>query len=279
MENNNEKELEKFFIEHYAATMSSDDDMGEVGAGKVSEDDMKAAGDILSQVSSDGEDAPAGEETKEADEEGLFDKKPDAALEEIEASKDVIPWMKFKIILDPRYLEEVKQSYAGQLDDEEIQKKAEAQSYYIRCAEGNKRVEGIWNRKLIGGYGTKEKLGDDLQWMKKMTVDEGAAPDSSPGFPRAEVKDILKDMEEPVTVTEKTKKNVEQEQEVEQPDEALESEKAAESVAANMAATAPNSPSIPEPVGQASQSEMSMAASIKEIQKRRILRAKLIKNL
>ncbi len=269
MQNNHEKELEQFFIEHYAATMGSDDDMGEAGGG-VTPDDMKAAGDILSEVAADGEDSPAGEEDKLANEEGLFDKKKDVGKEEIEASQNVIPWAEFKIILDTRYMANLMKKYAGSEDDEDIQKKAEAQSYYIRCAKGNKRVEGIWNRTLIGGYGTKEKLGADLQWMKKMTVAEGEDPEKSPGFPKEEINDLLKDMEEPVAVTEEVKQDVEQ---------VAPQAKAPAPTPQTTAPSAAAAPQIPQPVGKANESEMSMAAAVKDVQKRRILRAELIKNL
>jgi len=270
MENNNEKELENNFILQYAATMESPDDMGESGSG-VSEKDMKDAGDILSKVSEDAESPPEGEESKENDDSGLFGEKTDSAQAEIEASEDVIPWLKFKIILDTRYLEEVKNSYAGQLDDEEIQKKAEAQSYYIRCAQGNKRVEGIWNRKLIGGYGTKEKLGEDLNWMKKMTVAEGQNPETSKGFPKAESGDILKDMEEPVVATDEVKKEIEQQSGA----GAEEANKQDTTQAVNPTPE----PSIPQPVGKASTEEISAAANVKELEKRRILRAELLKKI
>jgi hypothetical protein len=269
MENNNERELEKFFIEHYAATMGSDDDMGETAG--VSAQDMKEAGDILSDVAADGEDPPVGEVEKEADEEGLFEKNPNAGKEEIEASKNVIPWSEFKIILDTRYMANLMKKYAGSEDDEDIQKKAEAQSYYIRCAKGNKRVEGIWNRTLIGGYGTKEKLGADLQWMKKMTVAEGMDPDTSPGFPKEEINDLLKDMEEPVAVTDEVKHDVEQSTE-------KAPEATSETAPSDAVAPAPE-PEIPQPVGKANTSELAQAASIREVEKRRLLRAKLIKNL
>jgi hypothetical protein len=278
MQNNIEKELEKSFIEHYAATMGSDDDMGSAGAG-VSPDDMEAAGNILSEVANDGESAPAGEEAEQSDEEGLFDKKPDAGLEEAEAMKDVIPWAEFKIILDTRYMANLMKKYAGPEDDEDIQKKAEAQSYYIRCAKGNKRVEGIWNRTLIGGYGTKEKLGADLQWMKKMTVAEGEDPEKSPGFPKSEIKDLLKDMEEPVVVTEEVKEEIERAH----PEKATETSETSEAVAKKPVEQAPAAkaakPPIPEPVGDAGSSSGSLAAGLKDAQKRRILRAELIKNL
>lgn len=276
METNNEKELEKFFIEHYAATMGSDDDMGE--SASLSQDDLKQAGDILSEVDGS-ENTPAGKDDKAADEEGLFDKNPDSGKEEIEASKNVIPWAEFKIILDTRYMANLMKKYAGSEEDEDIQKKAEAQSYYIRCAKGNKRVEGIWNRTLVGGYGTKEKLGADLQWMKKMTVAEGEDPEKSPGFPKAEVEDLLKDMEEPVAVTEEVKRDVEKEKQL--PDAELqgaEQTKAAP-IPATSSSGASSSPAIPKPVGKANPSEMAMAATFKDAQKRRILRAKLIKNL
>jgi len=273
MENNAEKELEDSFLTHYAATMGSEDDFG--SAGGVSEDDMKAAGDILSEVSEDAENSPSGEEADLADEEGLFEKKPNSGFEEAQAMDNVIPWTEFKIILDTRYMANLMKKYAGAEDDEDIQKKAEAQSYYIRCAKGNRRVEGIWNRTLVGGYGTKEKLGADLQWLKKMTVAEGEDPEKSPGFPNDEVEDLLKDMEEPVVVTNEVKEDIERAH----PQQATETSETRERkpVQAPQEDTMVSKPPIPEPVGETG--GMDMAASVRDVQKRRILRAKLIKNL
>ena len=272
MANKDEMELEKFFIEHYAATMNSDDDMGEGGAAGVSSDDMKAAGDILSEVADDGESKP-----ENADEDkSIFGEDSDFLKSKEQNQKDslqdIIPWdANFKILLSQEKMQEQEEAFGGQasLDpgedgepDKAAKNKIEAPSWYIWCKPLNKRVEGIWNEHLFKGFGTKEEMGENLALMKT----ENFSPD---GFPKEKISTMLKDIKQPSSITDKVVREVDtaQQQKPQQPQQ-QQATPAPVSPPAPAAQPAIAKPKIPEPV-----------ASFKDIQKRRILRAKLAKSL
>lgn len=101
-------------------------------------------------------------------EEGLPDIDTDAT--EMQAVKDLIPWDSFVILMDPHYAKLLQDSLSLP------EPKAKSKSFYIYFSPENKRVEGIVNKRYVGGYGQKEQLGEDLAYLKTLSA-EGFSPD------------------------------------------------------------------------------------------------------
>ena len=89
---------------------------------------------------------------------------------EMEAIKSLIPWDSFSINFDPHYSKLLEETLGLP------PAKAKAKSFYIYFAPENKRLEGVVNKRYIGGYGTKEDLGEDLTFIKELS-EEGFSPE------------------------------------------------------------------------------------------------------
>jgi hypothetical protein len=89
---------------------------------------------------------------------------------EMEAIKSLIPWDSFSINFDPHYSKLLEETLGLPPT------KAKAKSFYIYFAPENQRLEGVVNKRYIGGYGTKEKMGEDLTFIKELS-EEGFSPE------------------------------------------------------------------------------------------------------
>lgn len=257
---NNENEIEKLFLNHFAATENDPDSVGEQA--KLDSEDLKAASDALSVGDS-------GDKNPEEGDNLLGGESSDKPAEKF------ISWdNNFSIILDPQYMEEVEETFAGQAEqpageavDKTLERKVQAPSWYIWCKPLNKRVEGKWDEKVLGGHGTKEKMQDDLRWMRKM---------SPQGLPQEFVDDLLVPTSSPTILTEQVREDIQKEQkkltttQPSQEENAMGQEKEFSEEKKPMARP---KPAIPEPVGEATKSKAAHIDYRKEI----ILRA-AIKN-
>ncbi len=126
----------------------------------------------------------------------------DTDQSEMEAIKSLIPWDSFSINFDPHY---------SKLLEEKLglpPTKAKAKSFYIYFAPENQRLEGVVNKRYIGGFGTKEKMGEDLTFIKELS-EEGFSPewkeklltsiDTMPAVENSAVAEKLKEKAEEVT--------------------------------------------------------------------------------
>jgi len=168
----------------------ADEFMIKLAQAELSPEEQSEFEDILG-----GADEPGGEEEdpNAVDQEDAELPDIDTDASEMESISNLIPWDSFVIIFDPHYsklLEETNGLPPA---------KAKAKSYYIYFSPENKRLEGVVNKRYIGGYGTKD-LGEDFSFLKTLS-EEGFAP---------EWKDLLlTDIDElPAVMNEKTKENL-----------------------------------------------------------------------
>ena len=254
-QNRTESEIEANFIYHFAAPEEGGD---------------KSIDEIIDAL------PPADEEGDEKDKidpsapEGSEATLPtmDSDMTEAQAIKDLIPWDNIIIKDDMHYAETLMKKGLPK-------EKAKAKSFFL-CFETEteiKRIEGTLNKHYIGGYGTKEKLGEDLEFMKRVS-EKGFAPawkekllsniDELPAVENEAVKEALED---------KNKKMDE-----EKSSEELEEPKAEEDNAIKFPEKTQELPK-PEPVGKADESEMPLAASLRDKTMRRMSRMKEFKSI
>jgi len=201
---------------------------------------------------------PAGEEGGDAErdldetlpEEDLGGELPnlDTDQAEMQAVKDLIPWDSFVIIFDPHY--------AKVLQDELTlpEPKAKSKSFYIYYSPENKRIEGIVNKRYVGGFGEKEELGEDFEFLKSLSPE---------GFPPDWKDKLLTNIDElPAVENSKVKEELKlkQKKEEEEPKEELPKEPKAEEPKAE---EKPKAPEVtpPKPVGKVDTEQL--AAKIK----------------
>jgi hypothetical protein len=174
---------------------------------------------------------------------------PPMETPEEEAFKELIPWDKFVIIFDPHYAKKME-------EENQLSKiKAKAKSYYLYYPDENQRIEGIVNKRYVGGYDTKENLGEDLEFLKTL---------SDAGFPPDWSDKILKDIDVAPTVEdEEIKEEVKPdeqdiEEKKEEPLEVEEKEEAPKKPEEALKPKAPE-PNIPEPVGEVNTNDLKAA--------------------
>jgi hypothetical protein len=118
---------------------------------------------------------------------------------EMEAVKELIPWDSFVILFDPHYAKLLQDSL--QLPEP----KAKSKSFYIYFSPENKRVEGIVNKRYVGGYNQKEVLGEDFSFLKSLSAE---------GFPGDWKEKLLCDIDElPAVENSKVKDELRKKQE------------------------------------------------------------------
>ena len=196
----------------------------------------------------------------------------DTDLQEKQAVKDLIPWDNFVIIFDPHYAQSLQD--AQQLPEP----KAKSKSFYLYYAPENKRIEGIVNRRLVGGYGQKEKLGDDFEFLKKLSPE---------GFPPDWKEKLFTDIDQlPAVENSKVKEELskEQDEEEEKPEEEAEQkpeEKPEEEAPAPGAAPKKKTQELPKPkpAGKVAPNEVPLAATINQLRFKRFARLQKLKNL
>jgi len=199
----------------------------------------------------------------------------DADMIEKQAVKDLIPWDTFVILFDPHYAKTLQDSL--QLPEP----KAKSKSFYIYYAPENKRIEGIINKRYVGGYGQKEVLGEDFEFMKKQSP-EGFPPDwkekamsdidELPAIENSRVKEELRkesgDVEDEEEVVDKEEEKVDE----------LESDEESAPRLKKQKKPTQEQPA-PAPVGNVNTSDLPAAASIKELHFRRFARLQKLKNI
>jgi len=194
----------------------------------------------------------------------------DADMEEAQAVKDLIPWDSFVIIFDPHYSQLLTDTLSLP------EPKAKAKSFYIYFSPENKRLEGILNKRYIGGYDEKEKLGDDFEFIKSLSPE---------GFPAEWKKKILTDIDESPAVEnqdikeELEKKEPEEEETVEETD--VEETDVEETDVEETEAKKKQSKEMPPPapVGKVDTINMASNDRNKHLLLRRFSRLKEINNL
>ena len=185
---------------------------------------------------------------------------------EMDAIKTLLPWDSFSIIFDPHYsglLEETLQLPPA---------KAKAKSFYIYFAPENKRLEGVVNKRYIGGYGTKEEMGEDFEFIKGLSP-EGFSPEWREKLltPIDELPAVENTM-----VAEKLREKSKQSSE-EANQESVETPPAPPAPEGGPAAAPSVAP--PTPVGKACPGQMPAAAKWKEMTMRRMSRLKMLKSI
>ena len=250
----NEGEIESAFLREMMQ-----DEFTRTAQVALSPDEAAGVSDELGGGAEATPEAPAGG-PQDAAGEALPDMDTDES--EMEAIKTLLPWDSFSINFDPHYSKLLEETLGLP------PAKAKAKSFYIYFAPENKRMEGVVNKRYIGGYGTKEDLGEDFAFIKSLSP-EGFSPewsdklltdiDELPAVENTMVADKLK---------EKSKEQSEQE-EPEQADNTVQfpaPKKQTQEVAP------------PTPVGKAEEGEMPLAAKMRDISMRRMSRLKAFKN-
>ncbi len=193
----------------------------------------------------------------------------DTDMEEMNAIKELVPWDSFGIIFDPHYAQVLTETLGLP------PAKAKAKSFYIYFSPENKRLEGVVNKRYVGGYGTKEELGEDFSFIKKLSP-EGFAPDWK--------EKLLTNIDElPAVQNESTREKLR-----EAGDEEEKSEDIAETdngqAKDNTVKFPANKPEpsqtiAPQPVGNVDTNQLPLAAKRNEVFMRRQSRMKEINNL
>jgi len=166
-----EKNIEQDFFRRLAQSIPEIEDAEEIDNPSAGVDDEDVDPDALDETLDPG--APGNGEDALPD--------IDTDMAEMQAVKDLIPWDSFSILQD--------QHYAKLLVDTVSlpEPKAKSKSFYIYYDPEMKRVDGILNKRLVGGYAEKEKLGDDLAFLKQLSPE---------GFPPEWKEKILMDIDE-----------------------------------------------------------------------------------
>lgn len=252
---NDELEIEGEFFKRMAQTDISTDEAKDFGGALEDATDQPAM-----------EEATAGDPTAE---EGSALPNLDTDMDEMKSIKNLIPWDSFGIIFDPHYSKLLEETLGLPPT------KAKAKSYYIYFSPENKRLEGVVNKRYIGGYGTKEDLGEDFAFIKTLSP-EGFSPDWK--------EKLLTDIDElPAVENENVKEELRQraEDSEESEDERIGEEGSKDQVDLPEAApTAPASSDVapPQPVGKVNPSEMA-AAHLRDVTMRRMSRMKAFKSV
>ena len=250
----NEGEIESAFLRE----LMQEEEFTRTAQVALSPDEAAGVSDELGGGAEATPEAPAGG-PQDAAGEALPDMDTDES--EMEAIKTLLPWDSFSINFDPHYSKLLEETLGLP------PAKAKAKSFYIYFAPENKRMEGVVNKRYIGGYGTKEDLGEDFAFIKSLSP-EGFSPewseklltdsDELPAVENTMVADKLKEKSKEVS-----------EEEPEQADNTVQlpsPKKQTQEVAP------------PTPVGKAEPEQMPLAAKMRDISMRRMSRLKAFKN-
>jgi hypothetical protein len=194
----------------------------------------------------------------------------DTDMDEMNAIKQLIPWDSFGIIFDPHYSKLLEETLGLP------PAKAKAKSYYIYFSPENKRLEGVVNKRYIGGYGTKEDLGEDFAFIKQLSP-EGFSPDWK--------EKLLTDIDElPAVENENVKEQLRDkaDQSDQNEDQRIEKEEVETETPADNTVQFPsksNEVAPPQPVGKVDTNQMPLAAKMHDITMRRMSRMKAFKSL
>lgn len=186
----------------------------------------------------------------------------DTDSSEMEAIKSLLPWDSFSISFDPHYAKVLEETLGLPPT------KAKAKSFYIYFAPENKRLEGVVNKRYIGGYGTKEEMGEDLTFIKSLS-EEGFSPewkeklltdiDELPAVENSMVADKLREKAKEVTDKETSQDQLSSNE--------VETQTPAKSPTQEVAPPTPSGPKV-------NPNELEMAAGSKDIAMRRMSRLK-----
>jgi hypothetical protein len=253
---NDELEIEGEFLRRIAQTDLTADEAKEFGG---------AMDDSVNQAPEESATAgdPLAEENKELP-------NLDTDMDEMNAIKQLIPWDSFGIIFDPHYSKLLEETLGLP------PAKAKAKSYYIYFSPENKRLEGVVNKRYIGGYGTKEDLGEDFAFIKTLSP-EGFSPDWK--------EKLLTDIDElPAVENENVKEELRQkaEESDQGEDQRIEKEEVETETPADNTVQFPDKSKdvpAPQPVGKVNPDEMPLAARMRDITMRRMSRMKAFKSV
>ncbi len=250
--NNYEDEIANNFL--MALAQPQDDTLEDI----LNQDDGGGEGNLDAQM--DGEEALPDIDTDQA---------------ETEAIGNLIKWDKFVILFDPHYANKMEE------DNQLPEPKAKAKSFMLYYEPENKRVEGVVNKKYVGGYKTKEELGEDLTFLKSLS-EEGFSPDWK--------EKLFRDIDElPMIENENLKSKVEEKGdkiEEEEEKKAEDEEKLVDGDEENNQRgtdekEGPSGQELPppSPVGSVETSQQPRPASRKELTIRRLSRLKAMRSI
>lgn len=195
----------------------------------------------------------------------------DTDMAEMQAVKELIPWDSFSILQDQHYAKLLVDTLS--LPDP----KAKAKSFYIYYDPELKRIDGIVNKRLVGGYAEKEKLGDDLSFLKTLSPE---------GFPPEWKDKLLRDIDEvPSVENSQIRDKVREQQEItEEKEDDKEANKEEEQIQKTGEESAmPAQPQAqtqelpkPEPVGKM---PAGQAADLNRFYMRKLSRLESLKNI
>lgn len=241
----NEKELSNLFFQQ----MQEEASWIRTAQVAVSADEAAGANQALADTENATPEDPAG-----GPQDAAGDVLPDMDTDtsEMEAIKSLIPWDSFSINFDPHYSKLLEETLGLPPT------KAKAKSFYIYFAPENKRLEGVVNKRYIGGYGTKEELGDDLSFIKELSA-EGFSP---------EWKDkLLTDIDElPAVENSMVAEKLKEKTKEDQPQEMESNEVTTPTPAPAKAPTQEVAP--PTPVGKVDTSTLPKAANVNLVMRR-----------
>lgn len=186
----------------------------------------------------------------------------DQDMSEMDAIKELIPWDSFGIIFDPHYAKLLEETLGLP------PAKSKAKSYYIYFSPENKRLEGVVNKRYIGGYGTKEELGEDFSFLKTLSP-EGFSPDWK--------EKLLTDIDEMPAVENSAVKEELRDKNKQEESNEVTTDKPADNTGKFPSKSPSKEVAPPQPVGKVDTNEMPLAASMKDIAIRRMSRLKEFK--
>lgn len=265
--NSHEAEIENDFLVHFGraeAEEANDRALTRLAQTAVSQDEAAAADNALATTEDATPEAPAGGPQDAA---GETLPPMDTDTDEMEAIKTLLPWDSFSIDFDPHYSKFLEEQTGLP------PMKAKAKSFYIYFAPENKRLEGVVNKRYIGGYGTKEELGEDFAFIKTLSP-EGFSPE----WKEKLLTDIdeLSAVENPAVVDKLREKTKEKTENPENNSEELGKEIDKENTVQFPQKSQEVAP--PQPVGKVNTNELPLAAKEKSMVMRRMSRIKAFKS-
>jgi hypothetical protein len=170
----------------------------------------------------------------------------DSDQAEMQMVKDLIPWDSFVIIFDPHYAKTLQDNLSLP------EPKSKSKSFYIYFSPENKRLEGIVNKRYVGGFGEKESLGEDFEFLKSLSPE---------GFPPDWKDKLLTDIDEmPAVENSKVKEELKMKQQEEEEDAEVDvevEEKPEEEGTGDLGGEEEPEVETPKPIGKVDTSKMT----------------------